>query len=71
MVDAPPAPLSLVDYELIAAKPGSMEQEYVLQVTRKITHIVCRNSGGKGAYTKIAAARLLGIPVIIIARAEV
>ncbi len=70
MVDIPPAPLALADYELITAKPGSMEQEYALLMDRKITHIVCRNSGGKGAYTKIAAARLLGIPVIIIARAD-
>ncbi len=70
MVDILPAPLNLASYDLLAAKPGSMEQEYALLVSRKITHIICRNSGGKGAYTKIAAARLLGIPVIIIARAD-
>lgn len=69
-VDVPPAPLNLARYDLLAAKPGTMEEEYALLKARNITHIVCRNSGGKGAYTKIAAARLLGIPVIIIARAD-
>ena len=70
MVDLPTTTLALAEYQLIAAKPGSMEQEYALLKEHGITHIICRNSGGKGAYTKIAAARLLGIPVIIIARAD-
>lgn len=33
-----------------------------------ITHIVCRNSGGEGAYAKIVAARKLCLPVIMIQR---
>ena len=34
-----------------------------------VTHVVSRNSGGAGAYAKIEAARMLGLPVIMIARA--
>lgn len=68
MIDRPKAPLALPDHELLLAKPGSVEEEYALLADRKITHIVCRNSGGKGAYAKIAAARLLIIPVIILKR---
>ena len=69
MVDPPLAPLNLPDHELILAKPGAMEEEYALLQARKITCIICRNSGGEGAYTKIAAARLLGIKVIMLKRA--
>ena len=34
----------------------------------KIDIIITKNSGGTGAYSKIVAARELGIPVIIISR---
>ena len=33
-----------------------------------IDHIVSKNSGGSGTYTKIEAARLLGIPVVMVKR---
>lgn len=69
MVDAPAAPLPLPDHELLVAKPGSVEEEFALLRSRNITHIVCRNSGGKASYAKIAAARLLGLPVILVTRA--
>jgi len=36
----------------------------------KCTHIVCRNSGGRGAYAKIEAARELQLPVIMIERPD-
>ena len=42
--------------------------EVLLFKTHDITHIVCRNSGGSGAYAKIEAARKLGLPVIMVAR---
>jgi precorrin-6A/cobalt-precorrin-6A reductase len=66
MVDPPKTPIALADYQLLLAKPGSVEQEFALFKTHKITHIICRNSGGQAAYTKIAAARLLKLPVIMI-----
>jgi precorrin-6A/cobalt-precorrin-6A reductase len=34
----------------------------------RIDRLVCRNSGGEAAYSKIAAARALRIPVILIMR---
>ncbi len=69
MIDPPPAPLPLQDHELLLAKPGSVEEEFALLRDKHITHIICRNSGGKASYAKVAAARLLGLPVIMIARA--
>jgi precorrin-6A/cobalt-precorrin-6A reductase len=70
MIDPPAAPLSLPDHEILLAKPGSVEEEFALLREKKITCIVCRNSGGKASYAKIAAARLLNLPVIMISRVE-
>ena len=69
MIDPPASPLPLPDHHLLLAKPGSVEEEFTTLRDHAITHIVCRNSGGKASYTKIAAARLLGLPVIIIEQA--
>jgi precorrin-6A/cobalt-precorrin-6A reductase len=66
MVDEPLVPLSLPDHELIIGKPGPVEAETALLKHHKITHIVCRNSGGVGAYAKIEAARSLHLPIILI-----
>ncbi len=67
MVDTPPAPLKLPDYALIVGRPPpDWQQEVELLKQHSISHIVCRNSGGSGAYAKIIAARELAIPVIII-----
>jgi len=69
MVDAPEEPLGLPNHQLLLGKPSSdWHEEAELLKTHSITHIACRNSGGKGAYAKIKAARALGIPVIILAQ---
>jgi precorrin-6A/cobalt-precorrin-6A reductase len=70
MVDRPQSPLQLVDHELIIGMPGNVAAEEALLGKYGITHIVCRNSGGDGAYAKIEAARKLGITVIMVSRAE-
>lgn len=67
-VDPPSAPLPFADHELILAKPGDVEAETALLRDKAITHLVCRNSGGKASFAKIAAARALGIPVVMIRR---
>jgi precorrin-6A/cobalt-precorrin-6A reductase len=66
MVDPPPAPLALAHHRVIAARPGDVASEQALLEAEAISHIVCRNSGGSGAYAKIAAARALRLPVIMI-----
>ncbi|MEZ5870804.1 MAG: cobalt-precorrin-6A reductase [Nitratireductor sp.] len=68
MVDRPDEPLSLPRHDLIAMKPGDVASEKALFSSRRLTHIVCRNSGGKGAQAKLAAARELGLPVVMIQR---
>jgi precorrin-6A/cobalt-precorrin-6A reductase len=68
MIDPPEAPLDLVDFELELSKPGKVDDETAFLTTKRLTHIICRNSGGTASYTKIRAARDLGIPVIMIDR---
>jgi precorrin-6A/cobalt-precorrin-6A reductase len=68
MVDEPSEPLQLPSYTLVLGKPGDTVAETQLLQKHGISHIVCRNSGGVGAYSKIEAARQLGLPVIIINR---
>jgi precorrin-6A/cobalt-precorrin-6A reductase len=71
MIDAPKEPITLPHHTLLLAKPGSLEEEFATMQTHAITHVVARNSGGAASYTKIAAARLLGLPVIMIEQATV
>ncbi len=69
VVDQPEKEPDLAHYELIVGKPSAdWKQEKALLQNKQITHIVCRNSGGSGAYAKIEAARHLGLPVIMIER---
>ena len=69
MVDPPAEPLPLAQHVLIKGKPGATaDAEANLMRAHAIAHVVARNSGGAGGYAKIAAARSLGIPVIMITR---
>ncbi|MBA8878564.1 cobalt-precorrin-6A reductase [Phyllobacterium myrsinacearum] len=68
MIDPPEAPLDLFDFELELSRPGKKDDEAAFLTRKRLTHIVCRNSGGGASYAKIAAARELGLPVIMIER---
>ncbi len=67
IVDPPDQPLKLPDHELVIGMPGNVEAETALLKRHGITHIVCRNSGGGGAYAKIEAARRISVTVHLIA----
>jgi precorrin-6A/cobalt-precorrin-6A reductase len=67
MVDPPTSRLPFASLDLVTGKPGNLVEETGLLKQHAISHIVCRNSGGEGAYAKIEAARMLGLPVIMIA----
>lgn len=65
-VDPAPAPLPLERYQAITGRgPFALEDELTLLREHAISHVICKNSGGSSAYGKIAAARQLGLPVII------
>lgn len=71
MIDKPELPLDLPNHALVLGRPGNTPAvETMLLIAHSITHIVCRNSGGKAAYAKIEAARELGLPVIMISRSD-
>lgn len=68
MIDPPQPPLAFAA-DLVLGKPaGDAAEEAALFEAQAITHLVCRNSGGAASYAKIAAARRLGLPVILIDR---
>ena len=69
MIDPPSAPLPLADYEIVLDRgPFDADAEERLLSAHRVEAIVSRNSGGSATYGKIAAARRLGLPVIMLRR---
>jgi precorrin-6A/cobalt-precorrin-6A reductase len=69
LVDPPVAALPLPDARVVIARgPFTVEGDITLMREHGITHIVAKNAGGDGASAKLAAARALGLPVIMIER---
>lgn len=69
MVDAPAEPLPFAGHVLILGKPSADPvREAELFAAHGVTHLVCRNSGGASGYGKIAAAREMGLPVVMVSR---
>jgi precorrin-6A/cobalt-precorrin-6A reductase len=54
---------------LLARGPFAEADERALLQARGIEVVVAKNSGGEATYGKIAAARALGLPVILVDRA--
>lgn len=65
----PPLAVPHADY-ILARGPFGEDDERTLLTTRGIEVIVSKNSGGSATYGKIAAARALGIDVIVLRRLE-
>lgn len=69
-VDPPEAPLPFAADVIVSRGPFTLDGELEMMRARGITWIVARNSGGDGAHAKIDAARMLGLPLIMISRPE-
>ncbi|MFP5077088.1 cobalt-precorrin-6A reductase [Rhizobium sp. YIM 134829] len=68
-VDPVDPPLTLPRMEsLLATGPFDEAAEEALLRARGIEVVVAKNSGGAATYGKIAAARRIGLPVILVAR---
>lgn len=67
-VDPPEVPLPFSADMIVSRGPFRLDSELEMLRTRGIAWIVARNSGGDGARAKIDAARILGLPVIMISR---
>jgi precorrin-6A/cobalt-precorrin-6A reductase len=69
LVEAPAQPLPLARHELLLARgPFTEAEEVALLENRGIGAIVTKNSGGDATYGKLAAARRMALPVVMIAR---
>ncbi len=69
MVDAPEAPLPLAHYAVVTGRgPFRLPDEAALLRRNGIDALVSRNSGGSATYAKIAAARSLQLPVLMVRR---
>ena len=69
LIEAPAVSPPLCRFEILRRRgPFSLADELALFQERSVSAIVAKNSGGAGSYPKIAAARALGLPVLMIAR---
>ncbi|WP_353065529.1 cobalt-precorrin-6A reductase [Tunturibacter psychrotolerans] len=67
-IEAPTGQLPQHHEILLQRGPFDLKGELQLLRDYSIDHIVSKNSGGSGTYTKIEAARLLQIPVVMVER---
>ena len=69
LVDEPTGALPLPLAEVVVARgPFDVETDTALMQQHGSEIVVAKNAGGKGAVAKIAAARALGLPVLMIDR---
>lgn len=71
LVDPAEGALPLPEAEVVVDRgPFTESSDRALMVRHGTQLVVSKNSGGSGAYAKIAAARALGLPVVMIDRPE-
>jgi precorrin-6A/cobalt-precorrin-6A reductase len=63
----PPLALPRVEYRL-GRGPFNLADETAMLAHHRIDVVVAKNSGGSATYAKIAAARTLGVPVLMLRR---
>jgi precorrin-6A/cobalt-precorrin-6A reductase len=69
LVDAPTGTLPLPQAKVVVARgPFDVAGDTALMQGHETEIVVAKNAGGKGAVAKIAAARALGLPVVMIDR---
>ncbi len=72
LVDAPTGPLPLPQARVIVARgPFDVAGDTALMQAEGTQILIAKNAGGKGAVAKIAAARALGLPVLMIDRPQI
>ena len=59
----------LLNYDLVIDRgPFDVADDRQLMIDHRIDLVVAKNAGGTGAAAKIAAARALGLPIVMIDR---
>lgn len=69
-IDPPASPLPSNAQLILERGPFDLEHELNLLREHAIDLIVSKNSGGPSTYAKIEAARILGIPVVMVSRPQ-
>ena len=69
LLEEPKEPLPLADYSVVVERPPfTVEHECKILSGHGINVIVSKSSGGKAGASKLIAARLLSLPVLMISR---
>ena len=69
LIEAAAERLPLQNYEIVTGRgPFGADDELRLLRQHRIDMVIAKNSGGDATYGKIAAARSLGLPVILVRR---
>jgi precorrin-6A/cobalt-precorrin-6A reductase len=68
MIEPPPSYVPASWRVMLERPPFTLEHERELIIHHHITHLVTKNAGGEDTAAKLQAARVLGIPVIMIER---
>ena len=69
MIDQPEVPLDLGPHQVVLGRgPFAEDEERALLLKHRIEALVSKNSGGDATYAKLAAARSLGLPVVMVER---
>ncbi|MBY5931785.1 cobalt-precorrin-6A reductase [Tateyamaria omphalii] len=72
LVDPPKDPPPFPGHHVLVSRgPFTQDDDRALMQDHRIDLVVSKNAGGTGAYAKIAAARSLGLPVVMIDRPAV
>jgi precorrin-6A/cobalt-precorrin-6A reductase len=64
-----PSPYRFMEF-IVNTPPFSQFQEQALFEELRITHLICRNVGGAASMSKLLAARVLSVPVYMVARSQ-
>ncbi len=70
-MDQPTTPLPFPAEVIVARGPFDVAGDTALLQKHGIEVIVAKNAGGKGAVAKIAAARALGLAIVMIDRPQI
>ncbi|MGJ8609975.1 MAG: cobalt-precorrin-6A reductase [Octadecabacter sp.] len=69
VIDPPTAPFPFDGGEFVIGRPPfSVKREVSDFRALRVTHLVVKNAGGDGGRAKLDAARVMGIPVLMLAR---
>jgi precorrin-6A/cobalt-precorrin-6A reductase len=68
MIEPPDAPLPIGWTLLLSRPPYGEGDEEALMRRHRVTHVVSKNAGGEATAAKLAAARRLSLPVLMIER---